>query len=127
MSVSIVADKNNRTVIAEMGTIPNRLLPALTLIFKKLVRDVATDATLHHRFTDRTRNLGRSIQSGAAMVGDEIIGEVFGNDSIADYGIHVHDGHGSWRPDQFIEQAFSRNESEITSAIEATISRELGL
>ena len=110
-----------------MAQLPSRLLTKLVLTFKKIARDVATDATLHHRFTSRSNNLERSIQSNAEKVGDNVIGEVFLNDSVADYGKYVHEGHGSWRPDKFIEQAMARNEAKITSEIEAAISREMGI
>ena len=106
---------------------PGRLLTTMTSLFKRLTRDIADDATAHHRFITRSGNLERSIQSSAAQVGDDVVGEVFINESISNYGKYVHEGHGSWSPDKFIDQAFSRNQSSIDSEIEAAINREMGI
>lgn len=127
MSIRIIADGNNRIVIGDMAAMPSRLLTSIIGLFKRLTRDIANDATIHHRFVSRSGNLERSIQSNAERVGDDVVGEVFINESVSNYGKYVHEGNRSWNPDKFIEQAFHRNENKIDSAIEALINREMGI
>lgn len=127
MSVKIISDGENRIVIGRLGQIPSRLLSSLIITFKTLCRDVAADATAHHRFTSRSGNLERSIQSGAKEAAGDVVGEVFLRDQVADYGKYVHQGHGSWKPDKFIESAFARSEAKIDAAITRAIDKEMGI
>jgi hypothetical protein len=64
-----------------------------------------TEARLLHRFKTRTGNLERSIMSDIKKEQDNIIGKLFLQPSIADYGKWVHNGHGSWQPDTFLLNA----------------------
>ena len=92
----------------------------LRLASKKSASDVESYAKANHRFTTRSGDLVKSIigfsnisKSGfGAEVGVRAFDDS-GNILGTDYGIYVHEGHGSWGADKFIEKALDKNIKKI--------------
>jgi hypothetical protein len=73
-----------------------------------------------HRFTTRTGFLERSIQQSVDQSGlFGIVKLVLG---IAPYGAYVHEGHHSWKADQFLYRAFELRKEIIIKAINDAVS-----
>ena len=77
---------------------------------KQLAVQIANDAKLNHRYKSRSGKLRKSTtywinqseQKFAVYVSEQ-----------ANYGQYVINGHGTWKADPFIEEAFKKNEGLI--------------
>jgi len=106
-----------------MGAIPEELRRELRKELKQQTVEVQKLARKEHRHTTRTGSLNSSIQRKEDE--RELTGEVFFDTGIANYGPYVHEGHGSWKPDQFLYQAIEKREPMIISALENAVKRGL--
>jgi hypothetical protein len=103
---------------------------------QKSVRDVQKTASKQHRYQNRTGNLTRSIQSHVEIKKDGIFGvtglspysgslhidSMFG----VVYGRRIHEGFGSWSPDQFVFNAFKDQKSTIQNYIKQAVQQIVG-
>jgi len=67
--------------------------------------NVQSTARSSHRFNSRTGNLERSIQVSMDSTG----GSVYVSEGSAPYGKYVHNGHKTWSPDTFLDDAADAN------------------
>jgi hypothetical protein len=72
-----------------------------------------------HRFKNRTGKLERSIKTRVY----KYQGKIYIDDNIAPYGIYVHEGHGTWLPDRFIDD--SVDQEYLQQLINKNIRRNL--
>jgi hypothetical protein len=87
-----------------------------------------------HRHITRTGMLNNSVQTEFAD--DGLSGKVGFNPNIAivksngktkkiNYGIYVHEGHGTWKPDRFLPAALEKREPLIRAGMENAVKRGL--
>jgi hypothetical protein len=86
-----------------------------------VLKQIQVEAQRHHRYTRRTGRLERSIRSTMNRTG----GEVFIDDSMADYGKYVHEGFKSWNPDKFLYQAAEKYDKVLDVAVEKAIDDDI--
>jgi hypothetical protein len=104
-----------------LSQVPDKVKDSVKDALKDITKDIQDYARSHHRFKRQTGALQDSVQT---YVG-EMTGEVFLDPSIADYGIYVHEGHGSWDPDRFLDEAIDSKENEIIEKLNQAV--EYGL
>lgn len=94
-------------------------------IRKGLVRGnklVKTEAQDIHRYNHRTRKLRRATKSRSIKT----LGlRTYIDEQVADYGKYVHEGHGTWGADRFIDDSVKRNEKNIEKFIIEEIDKYL--
>lgn len=87
-----------------------------------------------HRHITRTGGLNNSIQT--EFGDDGLRGEVGFNPGVSvvdkkgktrkvNYGKYVHEGHGSWKPDRFLDEALQKREPLIRAGMESAVKRGL--
>jgi hypothetical protein len=93
--------------------------------------EIQRQARKNHRYNTHTGALEKSINWKILQQG--LVGEVYLEDSIADYGVYVHEGHGArgksvlhgypyvWNPDRFLEKAVKDREVQIRWGLERAI------
>ena len=101
---------------------------------KKTLKSDATEvqrtARKKHWFHTRTGTLEDSIQTNYDNIDSlvakvHIDAEVMTDKGLAAYGPYVHEGHGTWEPDQFVYAAAAGIEDRVQSDIEKAITRGL--
>ena len=103
-------------VLAALERAPNAFKKQTRLAFKKQMTKIQRDAKLNHRFQTHSAKLEKSIRTEVDP--DGAWGRVYLEEGIAPYGKWVHDGHGSWKPDKFINQAFRKNKANLILALQ---------
>jgi hypothetical protein len=73
------------------------------------------------RYYKNTGKLEQSTMSHVNADGD--VAEAYLESGIASYGKYVHEGHGSWGPDKFLDKAIEAQEPFIRVAIEQAVKR----
>jgi len=101
------------------GDLPKEIEIEILIEMKEQLTQIQRLARINHRHITRTTMLNQSIQT--EIHGQT--GEVGFDPSIADYGKYVHEGHGTWAPDRFIDQAVEQREPEIISGFERAINK----
>lgn len=115
LRVKIDDDNLKRALLAA----PEAVSKTLRVELKKQLQEVQQYAKVHHRFTSRTYFLEKSIQQDVDQSGlFGIVKLVLG---IAPYGTYVHEGHHSWKADQFLYNALERKKEQIYSAINTAV------
>lgn len=74
-------------------------------IILQCLTEAVLEAKANHRFKARSGNLERSIMSDVSKDGNNIIGKLFLQDTIAEYALYIHRGFRSWAPDPFLREA----------------------
>jgi hypothetical protein len=109
--------------IAEMNQVPAVLVNSIKKELKHQLVEIQKLAMKKHRHKTRTGTLNSSLQR---MVADNgLSGQVYFETGIADYGVYVHEGHHSWKPDQFLYEALAAREPTIISDMENAINQGL--
>jgi hypothetical protein len=103
--------------------IPDAIVRSVAKEMKNQVTEVQREARKTHRFETHTGMLEKSVQT--EILDNGLTGEIYLEDSIADYGVYVHEGHGSWKPDQFLDEALKKREPEIRDRMEHAIKEGL--
>lgn len=117
--------KSDQTV-SYLDRLPEALSRTLSKGLESALNDMAMIAKVNHRYKVRT---GRLYSATQAMT-KELKGDLHINDSIAHYGVYVHEGHGTWAPDKFVYKAVLDNEPNLTDALNKSIAQaitEVGL
>ena len=91
---------------------------AIANALEKQAKVIQEKARKYHRYIRRTGTLENATVAEATEM--DIIGYI--NESQAPYGKYVHEGHGTWAPDPFLEEAF---ESYDLSILEKAIDDEI--
>jgi hypothetical protein len=122
---------NTHEIEAKFAELPQALMAGIRQEMKQQVTEVQSEARKNHRYMSTSgvrpsgryyRNTGNLEKSVQTKVNDEgTVGEVYLDSGIADYGIYVHEGHGSWAPDKFLDDALMKRETEIREKIEEAI------
>jgi hypothetical protein len=99
--------------------LPKRFKKKVTKALQKELTAVQMEARQTHRFQKRTGDLQRAIHTGIDP--SELSGEVYIDDDWAPYGVFVVDGHGTWEPDPFLDDALDKKSNEIDDAINNAI------
>ncbi len=103
----------------------------LNLALMKIGRKLETDGKQEHRYTLRSGSLNRDVgykiftRKGATF---KAITLKFGlgfdpTNAARKYGKSVHEGHGTWKPDQFIYKAVKKNKLFINKTINDAIKK----
>lgn len=82
-----------------------------------VMEKIVEDAKRTHRFRTRTGTLESAVQKEIK----QYTASVFIDNALAPYGTYIHEGHRSWAPDPFLEEAFRRHQSELDSCIQSAI------
>lgn len=121
--VNITVDAED--VIEGMLSLPESLHQAFNSILGTSLNKMQTYAQFTHRYITRTGILSSAIKSEVK----DLVGELYIDENRAHYGKYVHEGHGTWAPDQFIygsAQANTTNlEISLIQALDSVI-REAG-
>jgi hypothetical protein len=104
--------------------IPGELRKALRVEMKDQLTQVQREARVTHRHSNLsvkrryrlTGNLNRSVTVQIDPSG--MIGEVGLDLQKAYYGPYVHEGHGSWKPDRFLDAALLKQEPKLRVGLE---------
>jgi serine/threonine protein kinase HipA of HipAB toxin-antitoxin module len=125
MNLKITVDAKG--LMAALTKEPETLEKNVGIALKEEMIKVIDESRNTHRFVIRTGMLDRSQQMRqlAPMSVEDYLDE-----GIASYGVYVHEGHGSWKPDRFLYDAFKRHVDSITKAVENAINKtfkQLGL
>lgn len=72
---------------------------------------LAEYAKKNHRYNHRTGNLKRSTRFWVNKSISRV--RLYISEQQAHYGKYVHEGHGTWKPDRFIDNAIKRNKDYI--------------
>lgn len=99
----------------KFSDLPSALLDSIRIEMKNQITKVQETARKNHRYQTHTRKLEESVQT--RILKDGLIGQIYLENSIADYGVYVHEGHGTWDPDRFLDEAIERQETEINEAM----------
>lgn len=93
----------------------------LHLALDEATKEVQKTARQEHRYKVRTGRLQRSTKQRTK----ELVSEVYLDGRTARYGVFVHEGHGSWKPDRFIPKAFKKNNKFINNKLSEAIARSI--
>jgi len=113
-------------VISSFSKLGEALSRNLSKGLESALTDMASIAKVSHRYKVRTGKLYSATQAAVK----ELKGDLFISDSVAHYGVYVHEGHGTWAPDKFVYKAVLDNEPDLTKALNKSIAqaiREVGL
>jgi hypothetical protein len=120
MSSNFKLDFNVSDFLDATKKLDKAMTKELRLANKRSASDVESYAKANHRFTTRTGRLVKSIVGFSSIAqygfGAEVGVRAFddsGNILGTDYGIYVHEGHGSWGADKFIDKALAKNLRKI--------------
>jgi hypothetical protein len=120
-------------VTAEIDTTDlDRVLKAIPPAVQTAVRQELTkqailiqqEARRKHRYTSRSGRLNQAVKTSVDSSG--MSSEVFIESDIADYGLYIVEGHGSWEPDQFLDEATQTREKEIEDSVTRAIESAVG-
>ena len=127
----ISIDIDTHKIEAQFQALPVDLMAGIRQEMKQQVTNVQSEARKTHRYMSTSglrpsgryyRTTGHLEKSVQTKVNDEgTVGEVYLDSGIADYGIYVHEGHGTWAPDRFLDEALMKNESQIRISLEDAI------
>jgi hypothetical protein len=78
---------------------------------------IKVDAKRKHRYHSRTGKLSRSLRVNKLRDG----GRLLIDDALCNYAKFVHIGHKSWAPDEFLFEAYDRNEKKVDRLIDKAI------
>jgi hypothetical protein len=109
--VNITVDAND--VIGGMEELPDDLHQALNTSLGISLSRMQTYAQFTHRYKTRTGRLSSAISSEVK----DLMGELFIDENKAYYGKYVHEGHGTWAPDQFIYGSAEANTENLMSSL----------
>ena len=84
---------------------------------KEALKIVTRDARNKHRYTRRTGTLERAV--GSEIVRD--VARAYVSDSLAPYGVYVHQGTKHWAEDPFLTNALERNRKKITDLLDDAV------
>ena len=115
LSVTVDVEKFN----VNISHLSEKMETALRKELKQQITEIQSTARKEHRYKTRTGQLEKSVSTKIEDNG--LVGEVGLDDSIADYGKYVVQGHGTWEPDQFLEEALEKREPFIQDAFEKAI------
>ena len=121
MILAITVDVSK--VVSAFKRFPEEMSAIIRVEMRNQMASVQEHARTFHRFTTRTSMLERSILQNVSQSG--LAGEVYLNKGIAPYGLFVHQGHGSWRSDQFVYMAFAVKAQQIVRALQKAITDAL--
>lgn len=119
----VKVDVDTRDLERTLKEIPPAVQRSTQQEIKDQLLAVQQQARSRHRYTTRTGRLNQSVQTQLDQSG--MSGEAYLESDIADYGIYIVEGHGSWEADNFLDEAvFAKQmeiESNITRAIESAV------
>jgi hypothetical protein len=105
------------------GKLPGAIEDELRIEMKNQLVLLQEEARNKHRYESHTRKLEQSVQWKVSS--DDKVGTVYLEDSIANYGIYVAKGHGTWAPDNFMEDALAKREGDIRKGFEDAVQKGL--
>lgn len=108
-------------VIKGLKELPKELTNEINKALQDTFYHMAVEARNAHRYTVRTGKLRSATRSAVK----ELTGELFVDDLKADYGVYVHQGHGTWAPDQFVYDAFKRGHPILDRAIDQAVDKAI--
>lgn len=108
----------------ELSELPYRINKEAVNELKGIVAQVQQEARKTHRFRSRTGRLENSVQT--LIDPSNISGEVYLESDIADYGLYVTEGHGSWSGDKFLDESLNKKEPEIVDRLTNAVERAIG-
>jgi hypothetical protein len=98
--------------------VPEALTDSIRKEIKHQLVEIHKLAMKKHRHTTRTGMLNNSLQR---QMNSDFEGSVYFDTGIANYGVYVHEGHGSWEPDQFLYAALDARAPLIEADLEKAI------
>lgn len=112
----------DEAVLEAIRTLPPFIMYDVNVALNRVLPVMAQTAKQEHRYKRRTGRLTSAITSEVR----ELTGELFIDNNVAQYGIFVHDGQRSWKPDPFIYNSADKNQAlldkELALAIDKTLS-----
>ena len=106
---------------------PRETAKQLIRASKRSASQVEQIAKSEHRFKTDTGQLVKSIKSYGTTFEVKLVLHDATHPMGTDYGLYVHEGHGSWGKDQFIDKAMEKGERKIfenwEKAIEIAVRR----
>jgi hypothetical protein len=103
----------------DINNLDEKVTSALRKELKQQLSELNVYARKNHRFRAHTGMLEKSITT--EMDGNGLVGEVGLDDSIAYYGKYVHEGHHSWAPDRFLNDALDKRAPYIEEGVKRAI------
>lgn len=115
INIDVDTREFNRVLSAIPPAVQNSVRQELSIEIAK----VQEEARRTHRHRTRTGTLRESLQTKVEQSG--YAAELYVESDMADYGIFVVQGHGTWAPDNFLEQALTKKESEIVQGLDNAV------
>ena len=116
---------NGAEIAEKMKRIGPLAVKAVRSEFIRIGNDLVKTARQNHRFKNQSNQLENSIQYTVA--GDGMKLEFNAGVSLAqDYAGSVHDGHGTWVRDPFMQTAWDEIAPTMAGRLEAAIGRAIG-
>jgi hypothetical protein len=114
---------DTRAVLKSFLKFPNEVSREVRTEMKTQMVGVQREARSHHRFVTRSGQAERSISTDVSHSG--FSGRVFLDTGIAAYGPALHEGHGSWRPDRFLNAAMEKRKAMILKGLRGAVERAI--
>lgn len=121
--MQLKVDIDTKALLAALHKAPEAIAREVRPDMIDLSAEVQVQAAHNHRFTSRSGMLEASIRPKAAASGLGFSVQAGG--SIAPYAAAVHQGHGSWKPDQFLFKALDAKAQRILQVVEMSIGQAL--
>jgi hypothetical protein len=117
----------------EMAAMPNTVMRGARRGMRTFLETVQEDARHVHRFmsTSGIRPSGRYYKNTGMLEKSIMVrvekdeGKVYFEEGVVEYGKYVHEGHGTWNPDQFIYGAFDRDKDRAQEMIEYGVDQQI--
>lgn len=120
MSPTLKIEVDKKQLLAALAKSPETLEKNIGIALKEEMVSVVEESRNTHRFVTRTGMLDRSQQVRQLA---PMTVEGFLDEGIASYGVYVHEGHGTWAPDRFLFDSFTRHEDQFVTAVENAINK----
>lgn len=117
MGINVTIDATE--LISGIAVFTEKLMRYLNETLKFEFPRIQEVARTWHRYKSRTGLLNSAIREEVR----DLVADIFIDDTIADYGKYVHEGHGTWRPDPFIDSAVAYKDEELMYMFESAVER----
>jgi len=97
---------------------------ALNAARDKIMNKMMKTVKEEHRYNHRTRKLRNATYAKSEVKSGELLNITIGvKESKAPYAKHIIDGHGTWQPDPFLENALDNTEEFIQRQLELAVEK----
>ena len=97
--------QNANEIVRGINRAGDAIVPAVSIAWGKIGRDIVQTARTNHRFKSRSGHLAESMKTKVSSDGMSMVVSA-GSDLATQYAEYVHNGFKTWAPDKFLETPF---------------------